>query len=76
MKAPHTTHCHPSSSLFEEPPEWVIYHELVLTSKEFMRNLIVIDPKWLLEIAPHYYKESDLLDEKEKKKIKTAPQKR
>ena len=38
-----------------------------------MRNLIEIDPKWLLEIAPHYYKESDFEDQSLKKKLKVAP---
>jgi len=26
---------HPSSSLFNKNPEWVVYHELVLTTKEY-----------------------------------------
>lgn len=50
---------HPSSSLFNKSPEWVIYHELVLTTKEYMRNVLVIDPKWLVELAPNYYKQGD-----------------
>ena len=28
-----------------------------------MRNVIELDPKWLLEIAPHYYKQSDIEDD-------------
>ena len=62
VKNSHTVMIHPSSYLFKLQPEWVIYHELVLTSKEFMRNVISLDPSWLLEIAPHLYKESDILD--------------
>ena len=31
---------HPSSSVFQQQPDWVIYHELVLTTKEYMRNII------------------------------------
>ena len=50
---------HPSSALFNKNPEWVIYHELVLTSKEYMRNVLSIDPKWLVELAPNFYKQSD-----------------
>lgn len=46
---------HPSSALFQKNPEWVIYHELVLTSKEYMRSCMGIDPKWLLELAPNFY---------------------
>ena len=30
---------HPNSSLFQEQPRWVIYHELVFTTKEFMRQV-------------------------------------
>ncbi|KAK4336803.1 hypothetical protein RND71_043582 [Anisodus tanguticus] len=49
---------HPSSSLRESqpPPRWVLYHELILTKKEFLRNIIEIDPEWLLELAPHFFK--------------------
>jgi hypothetical protein len=42
---------HPNSSLFEDLPRWVIYHELVFTTKEFMRNTIEIENKWLLEVS-------------------------
>uniref|UniRef100_A0A3B0MGN5 RNA helicase n=1 Tax=Theileria annulata TaxID=5874 RepID=A0A3B0MGN5_THEAN len=43
---------HPSSSLFQRNPEYVLYHELILTSKEYMRDLTIIKSKWLLELAP------------------------
>jgi HrpA-like RNA helicase len=33
---------HPSSSCFQSQPDWVIYHELVLTTKEYMREVRVI----------------------------------
>mmetsp|Transcript_12057 Transcript_12057/g.28301 ORF Transcript_12057/g.28301 Transcript_12057/m.28301 type:complete len:1283 (-) Transcript_12057:45-3893(-) len=50
---------HPSSAVFNKNPEWVIYHELVLTTKEYMRNILVIDAKWLVELAPAFYKKAD-----------------
>ncbi|VFQ81357.1 unnamed protein product [Cuscuta campestris] len=50
---------HPSSALFQRQPDWVIYHELVMTTKEYMREVTVIDPKWLVELAPRYFKVSD-----------------
>lgn len=50
---------HPSSALFNKNPEWVIYHEIVLTSKEYMRNVLSIDPKWMTEMAPRFYKAGD-----------------
>jgi ATP-dependent RNA helicase DHX8/PRP22 len=36
---------HPSSAVFGQSPEWLLYHELVLTTKEYMRNVMVIDPR-------------------------------
>ncbi|KAL9647128.1 hypothetical protein ABK040_004844 [Willaertia magna] len=36
-------------------PKWVLFHEVVLTSQEYMRQVISIEPGWLLEIAPHLY---------------------
>jgi ATP-dependent RNA helicase DHX8/PRP22 len=33
----HQVYIHPSSALFNKEPEWVIYHELVFTTKEYMR---------------------------------------
>jgi ATP-dependent RNA helicase DHX8/PRP22 len=48
---------HPSSALFNKAPEWVVYHELVLTSKEYMREVCAIDPKWLVEVAGRFFKQ-------------------
>lgn len=50
---------HPSSALFNKNPEMVIYHELVLTTKEYMRNIMTVDPKWLVELAPKFFKKGD-----------------
>mmetsp|Transcript_3518 Transcript_3518/g.8466 ORF Transcript_3518/g.8466 Transcript_3518/m.8466 type:complete len:1087 (+) Transcript_3518:95-3355(+) len=56
VKQGQTVAIHPSSSLYQELPRFVIYHELVYTSKEFMRQVVEIKPEWLIEVAPHYYK--------------------
>ena len=72
IKNPQTVHVHPQSSLFEgleaDPPKWLLYHELVYTKKEYMRSTLKIKPEWLGEIAPHYYKTSDLQAETKKRK--------
>lgn len=34
-----TVAIHPNSSLFQELPRWLLYHELVFTTKEFMRQV-------------------------------------
>lgn len=54
-----TVYIHPSSSVFQKNPDWVIYHELVMTTKEYMREVMIVDPKWLAELAPRFYKSSD-----------------
>lgn len=50
---------HPSSALFHRQPEWVVFHEVVQTTKEYMREVTTIDPKWLVEFAPAFFKFSD-----------------
>ncbi|CAG8532054.1 4999_t:CDS:10 [Paraglomus brasilianum] len=50
-----TLHIHPSSVLFTRNAPYVIFHEVVETTKAFMRDLTVIDPAWLSELAPHFY---------------------
>ncbi|GAB0088434.1 ATP-dependent RNA helicase DHX8 [Sergentomyia squamirostris] len=50
---------HPSSALFNRQPEWVVYHELVQTTKEYMREVTTIDPKWLVEFASSFFRFSD-----------------
>lgn len=53
---------HPGSGLHKDRPKWVLYHELVLTSKEYMRQVITIKPEWLLDAAPHYFKPKEIED--------------
>ena len=66
VKSNRQVQIHPSSLLMKDQPEWVLYHELVYTSKEYMRNVLEIEPEWLIEIAPHFYKESDIKEEKKR----------
>ena len=55
----HEVYIHPSSSLFNKNPEWVVYHEVVNTSKEYMRNVSTINPRWLMDVAEKYFKVCD-----------------
>ncbi|KAM7502545.1 hypothetical protein LguiB_001449 [Lonicera macranthoides] len=47
-------HLHPSNCL-DHKPEWVIYNEYVLTSRNFIRTVTDVRGEWLIDIAPHYY---------------------
>lgn len=45
---------HPSSVVMSRP-EWVLYEEFSLTTKNFIRTVTVTDVDWLVDMAPHYY---------------------
>lgn len=47
---------HPNSVLYKRSPQYIVYHEVVETSKPFMRDISVIEARWLTDLAPHYYK--------------------
>lgn len=55
-----TVYLHPSSTLFQINPKWVLFYELVLTSREYMRSNMPLQSDWLTEVAPHYHKKKDL----------------
>lgn len=59
---------HPSSALFRKHAQYVLYHTLLLTSKEYMHCASVIDPKWLVEVAPTVFKVGDALNVSKRKK--------
>ncbi|CAK8572444.1 unnamed protein product [Lathyrus sativus] len=67
VKHAQTVHIHPSSGLAQVLPRWTVYHELVLTTKEYMRQITELKPEWLVEIAPHYYQLKDVEDTSSKK---------
>lgn len=45
---------HPTSALFGlgSTPDYVVYHELVRTTKEYMQCVTMVDPQWLAELGP------------------------
>ncbi|KAK3721330.1 DEAH-box ATP-dependent RNA helicase prp22 [Vermiconidia calcicola] len=47
---------HPASALFGKAAEHVVYHSLVETTREYMHNVTAIEPKWLVEAAPTFFK--------------------
>ncbi|OBT52331.1 hypothetical protein VE04_07626, partial [Pseudogymnoascus sp. 24MN13] len=48
---------HPTSALYGLGylPDYVVYHELILTSKEYMSTVTSVDPKWLAELGGVFY---------------------
>ena len=45
---------HPSTCL-DNKPQWVVYNEFVLTTKNYIRTCTTVEGAWLIEIAPHYF---------------------
>ncbi|PWA79926.1 RNA helicase family protein [Artemisia annua] len=60
LRGSQEVYIHPSSVLFRVNPKWVIYNSLVSTDRQYMRNVISIDPSWLREAAPHFYQQQPL----------------
>jgi len=49
---------HPST-VIDHKPEWIAYHELVLTTKNFIRTCTQVRAEWLLESSPGYFDPND-----------------
>ncbi|XP_060961217.1 probable pre-mRNA-splicing factor ATP-dependent RNA helicase DEAH2 [Cannabis sativa] len=54
VKDNQVVHLHPSNCL-DHKPDWVIYNEYVLTSRNFIRTVTDVRGEWLVDIAPHYF---------------------
>ncbi|SNX82482.1 probable PRP43 - involved in spliceosome disassembly [Melanopsichium pennsylvanicum] len=50
---------HPSSTL-DHAAEFVIYHEFVLTTRNFIRTITEVKPEWLYDFAPLYFDPSNM----------------
>lgn len=47
---------HPTSSLYAgHPPDYVVYHELILTSKVYVSTVTAVDPHWLADLGGVFY---------------------
>ncbi|KAH8411897.1 hypothetical protein KR222_001356 [Zaprionus bogoriensis] len=54
---------HPNSTLYTLPQaQYVVYGELLQTTKLFMNHVTVIKKEWLTELAPHYYQQTTVRD--------------
>lgn len=57
-------HLHPTSALYGlgYTPDYIIYHELVFTTKEYMQCVTAVEPEWLAELGPAFFsiKETNL----------------
>jgi HrpA-like RNA helicase len=52
-----TVYIHPSSALHRRSPTCVFYHELVATSKQYLRDVSAVEERWLADVAPRSYRQ-------------------
>uniref|UniRef100_A0A8C0HL06 Activating signal cointegrator 1 complex subunit 3 n=1 Tax=Buteo japonicus TaxID=224669 RepID=A0A8C0HL06_9AVES len=45
---------HPSSVLFKQLPEFVVYQEILETTKLYMKGVSVVEPEWIPALLPPY----------------------
>ncbi|KAH3756193.1 DEAH box polypeptide 37 [Pelomyxa schiedti] len=53
---------HPSSFLYLEPPDFIVYHEIIVGKYAYMRGITRIHPLWLPSLAPHLIARTETLD--------------
>lgn len=47
---------HPTSSLYaSHPPDYIVYHELILTAKVYVSTVTAVDPHWLADLGGVFY---------------------
>lgn len=51
-------------------PDYVVYHELILTSKEYMQCVTAVDPHWLPEVGPMFFSIKEKLKDRNLSKKK------
>ncbi|KAF8552315.1 P-loop containing nucleoside triphosphate hydrolase protein [Imleria badia] len=66
---------HPSCGL-DQPPEWVIYNEFVVTTRPWIRTVTAVRPEWLLEFAPAYFDLSTFPDGEARRALMRVTQKK
>ncbi len=54
-------HLHPTSALYGMgmTPDYIVYHELIMTVKEYMQCVTAVDGQWLAELGPMFFSIKD-----------------
>lgn len=59
---------HPSTTLARKP-EWVLFADFVLTTRNYIRNCTEVEGRWLVELAPHYFDLSNFPENETKRSL-------
>jgi len=65
---------HPSSCLSRRDPmpEWLVFNELVLTSKKYLKGVAAVSQSWLLECSPTLFSKKIAGEEDAKRKLEAT----
>lgn len=66
---------HPSCSLGSEP-EWVMFNEFILTTRQYIRTVTEIRVSWLLEFSYNYFDPTTFKDGEMKRALQKANERR
>lgn len=57
IRGDRVVHIHPTSIFSEmiNRPKLLVFAEIMNTTKAFMRHIIAVDQRWILDAAPHFY---------------------
>eukprot|EP01119_Soliformovum_irregulare_P011448 TRINITY_DN2865_c0_g1_i1.p1 TRINITY_DN2865_c0_g1~~TRINITY_DN2865_c0_g1_i1.p1 ORF type:complete len:1109 (-),score=401.60 TRINITY_DN2865_c0_g1_i1:141-3467(-) len=60
---------HPSSALsgMGHTPDYIVYHELILTTKEYMQCVTTVEPHWLGELGPMFFSVKESMSKNSRK---------
>jgi hypothetical protein len=50
---------HPWSVLSDKPAQWICFHEIVMSTETFLREVTEIKPEWLTEVNPKYFEKKE-----------------
>jgi pre-mRNA-splicing factor ATP-dependent RNA helicase DHX38/PRP16 len=70
-------HLHPTSSLFGLgfTPDYIIYHDLVMTTKEYMQQVTAVEAEWLAELGPMFFSVKESVETRVTKRKERADEK-
>eukprot|EP00054_Salpingoeca_dolichothecata_P014406 m.81349 g.81349 ORF g.81349 m.81349 type:complete len:876 (+) comp20973_c1_seq2:1441-4068(+) len=63
-------HLHPTSALYGLgfTPDYVTYHDLIMTTKEYMQCVTAVEATWLAELGPMFYSVKESVETRVKKR--------
>jgi pre-mRNA-splicing factor ATP-dependent RNA helicase DHX15/PRP43 len=60
----------------DHKPEWCLYNEFVLTSKNYIRTVTEVQPEWLFDACPEYFELSSIKNGEAKRKLERVYKRR